>query len=899
MKLVAGQRFQLTDENKFVFVKSGFAEAYAMTRDVESFRQLFLMELFANDAAYPSMDEFEQIDVVIYAVDDTEIELLDLKEIPPLYQANLMRRWFSELIKLSWLRLMADRGDEMLIRWRNGNIFSGIENSQDELHKEFLANEQIFAMMLGVQFGAEDKRLEERLKTRLKHQRLLMDNAINNLMDEDKILYESGTTSKKDLEEVIFIIRVIANALSMPTENIQIAPEFVKRLDQVGLIRRLIQKGNMQMRFITLEPDWHKKDSGMMIGWYGEKKELAAFVPVSPTQYKLFTSENPRGIEIIDEVAANIHNRAFICYAGLPAKQLKIKDLLIFIAKNIWKTDYRAILVASFIAGLVAMVSPIVTETIFNDIIPILDREGLVTVTQVAIVASFTTAIVSMVRAISMMRIMTHVDMAIESALLGRLFALPTTFFRKFQSGEIAQRLMGIMNIKAVFSGQIISTVFNFVFSFWSIFLMCYYSLKLTVAAIFLWVVYCTFMAFIYRRIVNFERNMVNAKNKTAGLIQQIFTGLAKFRIQGAEEQAFNLWSKLFGEEWKWNLQLRWLSNYSSIMTGIQPLIITMILYFLVANDMKEALEQGKDPTKTVISYAQFIAFQTAFTGFNLTINSMIPTIAQFFKLRPSIENLQPILDEIPEVAEDKVDADVLSGSISVEHLSFSYGEDTPEILHDLTFRISAGENVAIVGKSGCGKSTFIRLLLGFEKPNRGSILYDNQDLAELNLSSVRSQMGVVLQNGQLMSGDIFTNIVGTTALTMDDAWQAAESAGIADDIRKMPMGMQTVIGEGSSNISGGQRQRILIARALAANPSIIIFDEATSALDNRTQAIVTESLNKLNTTRIVVAHRLSTIKECDRIIVFDKGQIAESGTFDELVAKDGMFAELVKRQTA
>ena len=901
MKLVAGQRFRLTDENKFVFIKSGFAEAYAMTRDIKSFRQLFLMELFTNDAAYPSMDELEQIDVVIYAVEDTEIELVDLKEVPPLYQVNLMRRWFSELIKLSWLRLMADRGDEMLIRWRNGDIFSGIENSKDELYKEFLANEQIFAMMLGVQFIAEDKRLEQRLETRLKHQRLLIDNAISNLMDEREIIYESGTTSKKNLEEAIFIIRVIANALSMPTENIQIAPEFVKRLDQVGLIRRLMQKGNMQMRFITLEPNWYKKDSGVIIGWYGEKKELAAFVPVSTTQYKLFTIKNPRGIDIVDEVAANIHNRGFICYAGLPAKKLNVKDLVIFIAKHIWKTDYRAILVASFIAGLVAMVSPIVTETIFNDIIPILDREGLVTVTQVAIVASFTTAIVSMVRAISMMRIMTHVDMSIESALLGRLFALPTTFFRKFQSGEIAQRLMGIMNIKAVFSGQIISTVFNFVFSFWSIFLMCYYSLKLTVAAIFLWIVYCIFMAFIYRRIVNFERNMINAKNKTAGLIQQIFTGLAKFRIQGAEEQAFNLWSKLFGEEWKWNLQLRWLSNYSSIMTSIQPLIITMILYFLVTNDMKEALEQGKDPTKTVISYAQFIAFQTAFTGFNLTINSMIPTIAQFFKLRPSIENLQPILDEIPEAAEEKIDADVLSGSISVENLSFSYGEgeNTSYVLHDLSFRISAGENVAIVGRSGCGKSTLIRLLLGFEKPNKGSILYDDQDLSELNLSSVRSQMGVVLQNGQLMSGDIFTNIVGTAALTMDDAWKAAEAAGIADDIRKMPMGMQTVIGEGSSNISGGQRQRILIARALAAKPSIIIFDEATSALDNRTQAIVTESLNKLNTTRIVVAHRLSTIKECDRIIVFDKGHIAESGTFNELVAKNGIFAELVKRQTA
>jgi ATP-binding cassette subfamily C protein len=314
---------------------------------------------------------------------------------------------------------------------------------------------------------------------------------------------------------------------------------------------------------------------------------------------------------------------------------------------------------------------------------------------------------------------------------------------------------------------------------------------------------------------------------------------------------------------------------------------------------MAAAVMQGQDPTQTVINPAKFMAFYAAFAGFNTTINTIVPTVSQVFKLRPSIENLQPILDEVPEVADDKIDADVLSGSITVEHLTFSYAENSPDIIRDLSLKINAGENVAIVGKSGCGKSTFIRLLLGFEVPKSGAIYYDNQDLSELNLSSVRSQMGVVLQNGQLMSGDIFTNIVGTTALTMDDAWAAAEAAGIADDIKKMPMGMQTVISEGSSNISGGQRQRILIARALAAKPSILVFDEATSALDNRTQSIVTESLNKLQTTRIVIAHRLSTIKECDRIIVFDKGQIAESGTFDELVAKNGIFADLARRQTA
>ena len=889
MKLVAGQRFRLTDENKFVFIKSGFAEAYAMTRDIKSFRQLFLMELFANDTAYPSMDEFEKIDVVIYAVEDIEIELIDFKEVNSQAQAKLMRKWFAELIKLQWLGLMADRGDDMLISWRNGKIFSGKEDSNEEIYNEFLMNEQIFAMMLGVQFGAEDKRLSRRLETRKKHQQQLVDNAISNLMNDEQMHYETGAAGNENLEEVAFIVRRVANALSMPTENIQLSPEFVKRLDQLGLIRRLVQKGNMQIRFITLEKNWYKKDSGVIIGYYGKNKELSAFLPIAPDKYKLITRKNTQGILIDDEVAQNIDSDAFACYAGLPLKKLGITDLMKFMFKQGWKSDFRAIILASIVAGIIPLVIPIITESIFADIIPILDRKGLAIVTQVSIVTSFTMAAVSIVRSISVLRLTSKLDMSAEAALWGRLLALPTNFFRKFQSGELAKRMMGLNQVKQVVNEQFITLVFNFIFSFWSLILMAYYSLKLTMAAMLLWTVYSVIILFIYRNGFIFHKNMVEAQNKTAGLVQQIFAGLAKFRIQGAEEQAYYLWSEKFGDQWKWNLNIRWQNNYNNILMEIQPILLTMLIYYIAYYHL--------EPNS--VGYAQFLAFQAAFTSFNLTFRQVLPLIDQFCRIRPQIDNLKPILEAEPEVAEDKIDAEVLTGNIEVRNLTFSYVEGGRNILNDVSFKIAAGENVAIVGGSGCGKSTLLRLLLGFEKPKSGAVYYDGQDLSELNVSSVRSQMGVVLQNGQLMSGDLFVNIVGTSALTIDDAWRAAESAGIADDIRNMPMGMQTVISEGSTNISGGQRQRILIARALAANPSIMIFDEATSALDNKTQAIVTESLNKLHTTRIVVAHRLSTIKECDRVIVLDKGQIAESGTFDELVEKGGLFANLVKRQVA
>ena len=336
----------------------------------------------------------------------------------------------------------------------------------------------------------------------------------------------------------------------------------------------------------------------------------------------------------------------------------------------------------------------------------------------------------------------------------------------------------------------------------------------------------------------------------------------------------------------------------------MQPILLSMILYYFAFKEIVEAstttttaASAATDLMSTGLTLATFIAFQAAYSAFNVALNGIFPTIQEFVAIRPLLENLQPILDAEPESSPDKPEADVLSGAIEVEGLTFAYNENLPDVLKDVTFRIKAGESVAIVGSSGCGKSTLMRLLLGFEQPKSGAIYYDGYDLSEMSAASVRAQMGVVLQGGQLMTGNIFYNIVGMSNLTLDDAWAAAKAAGIDEDIRQMPMGMQTIISEGSTNISGGQRQRLLIARALAAKPAIIILDEATSALDNRTQAIVTESLDRINATRIIVAHRLSTIRNVDKIFVLDGGRIVESGTFDELVNKGGIFAGFVKRQ--
>lgn len=912
MKLSAGERYPLTDEKMYIVLTSGEAEVYAVTKQQDSFRQMFLTELSPGEAAFPSMDEFGMVDVVVYAVEDAELDLLPLAEGEPSSLAPLMKQWFGRLVELPWLRLLANRGDDMLKTWADGSTLDGNTMDMAALSKTFAENEGIFAMLLGVRFKSQDKQRGERLKGRAKRQRRLVDETISGLLGEELPPEDGGGTDNAKVEAVAFLVRCAAQAMKMPVEEIHIAPEMVKRLDAFGLLRRLVQKSGMYMRFIHLEDDWYTGDSGVMLGYLssGDKKELAALLPVTPESYRIVTREHPEGVPVTEEVASQIEKDAFLCYPGLPARKLTFGDLFKFLYRQSWTSDWKSIAAVSFVIGLIPLITPIVTETVFRDIIPILDREGLATVTQVMMVAGFTTAALTTVRSVAFLRLSSSCGMTLRAALLGRLLAMPSNFFRRFQSGDLANRMVGLETATMLFSENFVGVLFNLVFSLWSLGLMCYYSWKLTAAALGIWLVYLLLSGFIINRLVRSERCMTEAKNKTSGILQQIFTGLVKFRVKGAEEQAYHLWGEKFAEEWKWNYNARVLKNYNAVIAAVQPILLALAVYYLGLRELAETSTAGGTggaanaladvlTISEPMSVATFIAFQAAYSAFNVSLNAVMPVLEELSAIRPLLENIQPVLDEAPEVAEEKMEADLLSGAFEARHLSFSYGEGLPEVLHDISFRVAAGEHVAIVGRSGCGKSTLVRLLLGFESPTSGAVYYDGQDLADLDLPSVRTQMGVVLQSGQLMTGDIYRNIVGASDLTLDDAWAAAEAAGIADEIREMPMQMQTVVSEGSTNISGGQRQRILIAKALAMKPAIIVCDEATSALDNRTQAIVTESLDRLKVTRIVVAHRLSTIRHADRILVLDGGQIAESGSFDELMEKDGLFASFVKRQVA
>lgn len=380
------------------------------------------------------------------------------------------------------------------------------------------------------------------------------------------------------------------------------------------------------------------------------------------------------------------------------------------------------------------------------------------------------------------------------------------------------------------------------------------------------------------------SRQQMELSVQESGVSYALITGIQKIKLSGAEKRAFARWSSLYAKEVQMSYNPPAFLRFNAAFSTAISLTGTIVMYYM--------------SVKSGISVADYYAFNTAcgmVSGAFLSLAGIATTLAQ---IRPILELTRPVLEAVPEVSEGKQVLSRLSGGIELSNVSFRYNENMPLVIDDLSLKIRPGQYVAIVGETGCGKSTLMRILLGFEKPLKGAVYYDGKDLAALDLKSLRRRIGVVMQNGKLFQGDIYSNIViSAPQLTMDQAWEAAEMAGIAEDIRRMPMGMHTIISEGSGGISGGQRQRLMIARAIAPKPKILMFDEATSALDNVTQKIVSDSLESLKCTRIVIAHRLSTIRQCDRIIYLEKGKIVEDGTYEELIARNGRFAELVERQ--
>ena len=661
-------------------------------------------------------------------------------------------------------------------------------------------------------------------------------------------------------------------------------PENVKNIGEQ--LDYVLRPTGLMIRDVELTEGWQYDAYGPMLGFFRESGNAVALLPNLFGTYWFSDPATGKMTMVTKKNAGLFELEAFCFYQSLPMKPLGIPDLILYMKRSISNSDFLQIALATLLVTLVGTIEPKVYSLVTGKILMNKQASVLIGMMAFLVSAAFASQMLSMVRSLLMERINTKTSLAVEASVMMRILSLPVNFFRKYSSGELSSRAQSVNSLCNMLLDNFMSVGLTSLMSL--IYIMQIFSFARVLVVPSIIIILSTVIIGIVASLmqIDISRRRMKIAAEESGMAFAMLNGIQKIRLSGSEKRVFARWAQKYSEDARLQYNPPLFIKLNSVLVTAISLIGTIILYYL-------AVRYG-------VSVSDYVGFNAAYGMVMGAFSSLTSIALSIAGIRPVLEMAEPILKAEPEVAADKEMVTRVSGSIEVNHVSFRYEENTPYVLKDLSLKIKAGEYVAIVGRTGCGKSTLIRLLLGFEKPETGAVYYDRRDLASLDPRSLRKQIGVVIQNGQLFQGDIFSNItISAPQLTLAEAWEAAETAGIAQDIRDMPMGMQTVISEGQGGVSGGQKQRLMIARAIAPKPRILIFDEATSALANKTQKQVSDALDRLKSTRIVIAHRLSTIKNCDRILVMDNGAIIEEGTYNELIDKKGAFAELVARQMA
>jgi NHLM bacteriocin system ABC transporter ATP-binding protein len=656
-------------------------------------------------------------------------------------------------------------------------------------------------------------------------------------------------------------------------------------------VRAIAKASGIGQRRVVLSGPWWKHDNGPLLGFRaGESDEAVpvALVPDGPGRYEIADPASGSRRRVDAEVAAALAPFAYQFYRPLPARVLRVADLWRFVALGVWG-DLRVLLAMGVLGAGLGLLLPILTGVVFDQVIPGSDRGQLLGVFVALAVAALAGAAFELTRAVAVIRLNAKVISALQMAVLDRLVRLPLPFFRGYAAGDLAQRAGGINLIGGALSGATATSLLSAMVSAGAWVLLFVYSVPLALLATAILLVSVGFAFLVGYRALRFTRALGEVEGRLQGVVLQFLTGIAKLRVSDTEARAFSRWAGHFRRQQELGYEVGRLHNGVGVFNSVLSIASTLLIYW--GYTALPATGSG------AMSTGAFLAFAAAFGLFITAGMTLTDTGIGLLRLVPVWERARPILATVPEQDPDRPDPGELTGRIEVNHLTFRYGPDGPLVLDDVSLHAEPGELIALVGPSGAGKSTLLRVLLAFDPPGGGFVYYDGHDLASVDVTAVRRQIGVVLQSSRLTSGDVYSNIVGASSLSVDEAWEAARMAGMEEDLRAMPMGMHTLVSEGGGTLSGGQRQRLLIARALVHRPRIIFFDEATSALDNRTQEIVSRSLGRLHATRVVVAHRISTIRGADRIYVLDRGRIVQSGAYERLRAEDGLFAELAARQ--
>ena len=659
-------------------------------------------------------------------------------------------------------------------------------------------------------------------------------------------------------------------------------PESVK--DPEEQLEYLLRPHGLMRRSVELTEGWYRDAYGPMLGFYAEDGSPVALLPSGFSGYSFTDRSTGKKVRVTRANASRIAGDAICFYRPLPLRRIGIPDLILYLKDCLQSRDYVLIVLSTLAVTFVSMIAPRLSRALTGPVMRSGSPHLLVGIAIFMVCTALSGQLLSAVRTLLMSRIETKTALSVEAAMMMRIISLPVTFFRQYGAGELAQRSRSVNQLCAMLIGMVLSTGLTSLSSLLYITQIFQYAPALARPALAIILVTVAFSAVSSLLQIRISRERMELEAKKSGMTYSMLTGIQKIKLAGAEKRFFARWARMYADSARLTYDPPLFIKINGvIMMGI-GLAGTLIMYAL-------AVRSGV----AVEDYFAFNAAYSALFGAFSALAGMALTVAQ---IRPILEMAEPFLKAEPEVAENKSVLTRLSGGIELSNVSFRYTESMPYVIDDLSLKIRPGEYVAIVGSTGCGKTTLMRLLLGFEKPDKGAIYYDGRDISKVDLKSLRRRIGAVTQNGGLFQGSLYENItISAPQLSVDAAWEAAELAGLADDIRAMPMGMQTMVAEGGGGISGGQKQRVMIARAVAPKPKVLMFDEATSALDNKTQRQVSEALDALKCTRIVIAHRLSTIRNCDRIIYLEKGTIVEDGTYDQLIALDGRFADLVARQ--
>ena len=659
-------------------------------------------------------------------------------------------------------------------------------------------------------------------------------------------------------------------------------PPQIKTVDEQ--IEYRMRPFGIKSRKVTLDKGWYHHAVGAMLGTMKEDGSVVALLPGKLSGYRLIDIKTGKQSKLGRKNEQLLDSEATCFYEPLPLGALTMGDLLKFMVQQLSVSDIVLYLVLMGLSAALGLLSPLFTKWLFSDVLESGNLQVLLSLAVFMVCFSISRLCFGVYQSLTNSRISIKQNIAVQAAVMNRIMSLPTTFFRQYSAGELSQRsayvqslcstmwnTIGMTGLTSIFSLIYIGQIFAFAPA------LVMPSLLITAATVILSLV-TTFAQ------MQITREKMKIGAKTGGLTYATITGIQKIKLAGAEKRMFSRWARQYAKEAQLAYNPPTFLKLSGTFNLALSLIGTLILYAIAI--------------KSHVSVADYYAFNSAYGMVSSAFMSVVSIAATVANIKPTLEMAKPIMEAEPETHEGKEIITELHGGIELAHVSFRYDDSMPNVIDDLSLKVKPGEYLAIVGSTGCGKSTLLRLLLGFETPQKGSIFFDKKDMAKIDPESLRRKIGVVMQDGKLFLGDIYSNIVITAPeLTLDEAWEAAEIASIAEDIRSMPMGMNTIISEGQGGISGGQKQRLMIARAVATKPKILMFDEATSALDNITQKKVSEAIDGLNCTRIVIAHRLSTIRHADRIIYLDSGKITEDGTYEELIAQNGAFAALVERQ--